>query len=540
MENQPRGLGFTGDPIQALFQKLIRKQNSAHLINRDKIVGHSLAIGNPGAGKTSGNRRELELRWQAGHKIFCLYDAGRMDLAFFMFPSVSPFWKKPKLERGKIIGPRRYPVELLYPVTKDIPKKIPKAGVPFTIPVCDLDENDIAAMAGASARDMIRGLFSYMQDKVDEQTTPEDFINIMGTAMKKVQDIDGIKPSHHAAKKMKFDIFQPLLQQGILSSKTAATALNIEEKIRDKNTISVLVLRHCPQNLWGFLVHYFMNHLFKTLAGIGSTKNVKQKTTIILNEIPDLLGNDEESGGSAWAVSKAIGRIAKQSRTSDMFMLLDCQLPQELPDVKDTMQRIYVYNSGIAEVQKAMEIIGISTRTGEIGSDDLMIIPRLQRGWYYLFDRESGVSIHKQVWTRSRSYHSGEDFYDIYNMVYGLSAYTDIRPILAVLKKEQQESIDAWKLRQELTTGQAQPKPAGGKRRKKADDDEDEDEEEEDDTDDNAIPVKTEPAAVAKLEEPKAVATEPPETPTPPALIQPRVRKPIDWSKAKRFMGTLG
>ena len=33
-----------------------------------------------------------------------------------------------------------------------------------------------------------------------------------------------------------------------------------------------------------------------------------------------------------------------------------------------------------------MEIIGINTRSGQITNDEIMIIPRLPKGYYYLFD----------------------------------------------------------------------------------------------------------------------------------------------------------
>lgn len=534
----------SSDPIQDLFLKRIRKFNKSHTINREKVVGHSLAIGNPGHGKTSGNRREVELRWQVGHKIFCLYDAGRMDMAYFMFPSVSPFWRKPKMEKNKIIGPRRYPVTLLYPVTRDLPQKIPNFGVPFTIPVSDLDENDLIAMAGSSSKDMIKGLYSYMETMVTEETTPDDFVNIMGAAMKKVKDTDGIKPSHHAVKKLKFDVFQPLISQGILSSKTAPTALDLEAEIRKRDTITVLVLRHCPQNLWGFLVHYFMNHLFKVLAGIGRTKRVKQKTTIVLNEVADLLSNDDDTGGSAWSISKTIGRIAKQSRSSDMFMLLDSQIPQELPDVKDTMQRVYVYNSGRPEVEKAMEIIGISTRSGEITADDLMIIPRLPRGWYYLFDRENGLGIYKQVWTRSRTYLSGEDFYDIYDKIYGKSAYTDIRAIIADLQEEKARSAAAWELRKQLINGEPDVviEPAATAMRHL------------EETKAITLPpapappvdVDEEETILDELDELEEVSSEPsqeetePQEPAAPWNPRKKKTKSRDWSLLKRILPTLG
>jgi hypothetical protein len=437
--------------LSELFSKVIKKHNNLHLVgSKDTTIGHSLCIGNPGHGKTSSNRREVEIRVSKGHKIFCLYDAGRMDLAYFMFPSVSDFWKVPKLDGKRIIAAKAYKTTLLYPVTKNIPKKLPYNAIPFTIGINDLDENDFTSLVGISGKETIKSALYYMEKHVDEFTTPNDYLNIMGDALKSSEDRDKIKPSHFAVKKLKGDALQPLINEGLLTSGSQQTCLDLRELARDKKTIHVLVLKHCPQNLWGFLVHYFMNHLFKILGGLDNEKRIKQKTTFVLNEVADLLDVSAETGSSSEAISNMIGKIAKQSRTSNIFMLMDTQLPQQLPDIKDTMQRIYVFNSGLAEAQKAMEIIGISQRTGEITGEDLMLIPRLPRGYYYLFDKTFGVSMHKLVWTRSRSYLDGEDFYDIYEKVFGQSSYTNITEILNKIRKERTDSEELWRKRDEM------------------------------------------------------------------------------------------
>lgn len=437
------------DPIYPVFFKVFNKQWKYHLI-KNKDIGNSLCIGNPGFGKTTCNRRECELRYENNHKIICLYDAGRCDMAYFMFPSVSDFWKKPKVERGKIILPKKYPVELLYPVTSNIPKKLPYNAVPFTIGVSDLDENDIVALVGTGSKDTVKGALNFMKKKIDKDTTGLDYLNIMGHGLKKVEDSDSIKPSHFGIKKLKSDVFLPLINEGLLSSKNSDTAIDIRSIITNKKTMSILILRHCPQNLWGFLVLFFLNHIFKSLSGIDAEKRIKQKTTVVMNEVADLLTADEDAGSSSGSIAKMIEKIAKQYRTGNMYLLMDTQIPQELPDVKDTLNRIYVFNSGVSEVQKVMEIMGISFRSGQINSDDLMIIPRLPKGYYYLFDRVSGVSIHKLLWTRSRTYLDGEDFYDIYNKINGISSYINIAPILDKLETEREKSEEIWNYRKNM------------------------------------------------------------------------------------------
>lgn len=399
---------------------------------------------------TSSNRREVELRWRANQKVFCLYDAGRCDMGYFMFPSVSPFWKKPKIDGNKIVTARSYPTELLYPVTKNMPKKLPFNAKPFTIAVSDLDEDDIVSLTGFQSRETIKGMLNYMEDFVDDETTAEDYIHIMSAGLKKSSDSDSIKPSHHGAKKLKYDVFKPLINEGLLSSKKVSTAVDIRSMIKDRHTISVLILRHCPQKLWGFLAHYFANHIYKNLIGMEGDKMIRVPTTIVFNEVPDLLTTGgEESGESGIAISKLISRIAKQSRTGNLFMLLDAQLPQELPDVRNIMQRVYVFNSSVPEIQKAMEISGITTRTGMINQDDLSLIPFLPSGYYYLF-YQGGVAFQKLAWTRSRTYLEGDDFYEIYDRVYGKSSYVSVLEILKELKEEKKESEATWEYRKEL------------------------------------------------------------------------------------------
>jgi len=432
------------DPLYSTFKTRIAKQFKPHLISRNqKVVGNSLSIGNPGYCKTTGNRREVELRYGLGHKIFCLYDAGRLDMSFFMFPSVSPFWKKPKLHFSKIVTARSYPTEPLIPITSHIPKRLPNCFRPFTIAVSDLTEEDLVALVGEGSKDTIRAAWEYMKIRVNKKTTANDYIQLLTQALNTKEKDQKI--SHFGPRKLIDSVFRPLLNQGLLSSKNASTAIDVKEIMKDKRTISTLVLRHCPKNLWGFLVHFFMNHINKHLGGFEETKRMKIKTTIVLNEVADLLADDEEKSSAAYSVRKMIGNIAKQSRTVDIFLLMDTQLPSELPDVKDTMSRIYVYNSSLASITRAMQIIGISQAAGDISSDDYALIPRLDRGWYYLFDRTSGVSIHKLMWLRSRTYLDGDDFYEIYDKIFGKTKYQNIRPLLDELAAEKKESEYAWK-----------------------------------------------------------------------------------------------
>jgi len=439
------------DPLYPIFLKLIKKHTKPNRFNKPLTgIGNSLAVGGPGQCKTSGNKKEIELRFDKGSKICLLYDAGRMDLPYFMFPSNDDFWKKPKLDGKFIVGRRPYPILLAYPVSKNIPEKLPKNAIPFTIAVDSLTEDDLVALVGGASRDTIKGIFYYMQNYVNEDTTAEDYVNMMGAALKKVEDTDGIKPSHFGAKKLKGDFFQPLLNEGLLSSAKASTVINIREMIKDNKTMFCLVIKHTPKYLWGFLVHYFMNHISIELGGFGTERQLKQHVTIGLTEIADLLSQDEDIGSAAYSITTMIEKILKQSRTFAISLLMDTQLPQELPVVKETLQRIYVYNSSIPSIQKAMEIIGISQRSGEITNDDLMVIPRLSRGWYYLFDRDEGVSIHKLVWCRSRSWKEGENFYDVYDKVFGKGAYYSIKDKLKELEIERKKSKEAWDLRKQL------------------------------------------------------------------------------------------
>lgn len=435
--------------LHNLWLRVLKRHRKHNIISGPKkIHGHSLAIGVPGSAKTSGNRRELEIRYRFNHKIFCLYDGGtRMDMGYSLFPSNHPYWKKPKVEGNKIVSARKFPTELLYPITSKIKKvKIPKHGIPFTIPVCDLDEKDLLAMVGDSSKDTISGAFAYIKPKLNEESTPQDFLNLMGLALRKTEDTDGIKPSHHGFKKLKTDIIQPLINEGILSSKKVSTAINVRELIKNKK-ISVLVLRHCPSKYWGFLVNFLMNHISRELSGEETGRRLRRKTTISLNEVADLLDKDTETGSSSDSIKKSMGRIAKQSRSVDIFMVMDTQLPQELPDLKETLKRIYVYRSGNAALTKAMEIMGVKVRTGQISDDEIAIIPFMPPGYYFLFDRDSGVSFHKAQRLRSREWLEGEDFYQIYDNYYGNNAYTSIKDILAELNYEKEKSIKDWEIR---------------------------------------------------------------------------------------------
>lgn len=388
-------------------------------------------------------------------------------MAYFMFKSVSDFWKIPKVKtlrngRQIIIAARSYPTEILIPITKDIPKKLPNCFVPFTIAVSDLTQEDLIALLGERYADTIKAAYSYMEEKVTDDTTPLDYIRFLEQAWKR-GDSEGTKLSFSGPKKLIEAVFRPLMQQGLLTSKKLSTILDIKEKIKDRRNISVLCLRHCPKAFHGFLVHYFISHIYNTLSGVGTTKMLKQKVTISMNEVADLLSKDSEQGTSGWSIGQMIGKIAKQYRTASLYLLMDTQLPSELPDIKETFKRVYVYNSSLPSIERAMAMAGISSYAGDINQDDYTIIPRLSPGWYYLFDRDSGVSIHKLMYLRSRTYIAGEDFYDIYDKVYGKTAYQSIQHILDEIHEERARSEADWEYRKKLM---AVPKVNRGRRPK--------------------------------------------------------------------------
>lgn len=432
--------------IKYLFEKVKNKYKKFNTItSTKKATGHSLAVGNPGYGKTTCDRKEVELRRdQQKHKILCVYDAGRMDMALFMFPSNAPFWKKPKYDKGKIIGPKAYKTELLYPNTKHVPDKLPKNGKLFTIPVKDLNEEDISALTGSSSFESIKDILNSMENDLKDYTTPTDYLNTLSNKLKKSQDQDGIKVSHYGAKSMKGKVFQPLINEGILSSSNASTALDLREILKDKETITTLVLRHCPQKLWGFLVNYFMNHSYKILSGSEGNERLKQNTTIVLNEIQDLMEQESDMGESVLAISRSLSKIFRQSRSANLFILGDTQLPQKLPDVKDIIKRMYIFNSGFSVINSSCETMGLTRSTGMLGTDEMSLIPNLPPAWYFLIDREKGVSFHKMAWLRSRTYEEGDDFYSIYENFFGRGSYYSVKKQKEELKEEERKAKELW------------------------------------------------------------------------------------------------
>ena len=459
-----------GEPWYELFEKERKRHSKSSIIKREDFVpggskpvtGNILNIGIPGSTKSTANRRRGEILFEIGHKILILYDGGdRMDICYLMFPSKHLYWKIPKIRKKRnggyeIIGKRSYPVEVLIPITKNIPKgrnELPSNFIPFTIPVCDLDRDDLIALTGKRAMDMISGAYSYMEEKVDEDTTGDDYINLLERAISKKAKKEE-KLTHYGPRRLIERIFRPLNNQGLLSNKKVSCAIDLKEHIMNRKVITVLCLRHCPPQFHGFVVHYLMNHISQILSGRGTTKKIKQKTTIILNEVHILLSKDEEEGSSADAISRKIESILKMHRTSSTFLCMDTQLIDDLPKVKETLQQIKVFASSMASIQKAMEIIGITEKSGQITEDSYQLIPHLPKGWYYLFDRNKGVSMHKLKWCRSRTYLDGENFYDIYREVYGAKlgklAYQDINPLLVELKNQKERSKEMWKYREKI------------------------------------------------------------------------------------------
>jgi hypothetical protein len=432
-------------PADDSFIERIQSKHFQHfLINKNTFVGHVVTVGDIGMAKSSINSRICELDYENGFKVFELHtDASRMDNAFWSFPSDVPFWQIPKVENGKIIAKKSYPMSLLYPISKKTPSKLPVVANLFTIPLNSLDEYDFAALIGADISDSIRQLWNILQPQIKKSTTPNDFVNMLTDIIKSnKKNDDDIKPAWQGAATLKYNIMTPLTTEGIVSSANCETAIDLLEELRDRDRISVLCLRHIPKPLIGFIVHWFINHINILSKQYGI------KAVIKLNEAPDILRKPEMGATSASiAISNQIGSIFKQGRTSNLYFRLDCQDPKELPEIKNTATTVIVCRTSY--LQDVKEMTGFSTKTGAITQDEFLCIPFQKQGQAFIFRRDDEkVKWVKFMWCRHRMWRTGEEFYKMWDKLDG--RWKDVRKELKFVKAEIESSENKWKDKREL------------------------------------------------------------------------------------------
>ncbi len=347
-----------------------RERSRRFFISSKNCLLNFLTVGDVGMGKSTSDAVIAETLYlmrfinrKYRMKIFDLYAADRMEGAFRCLPSNFKEYKSSiAKERGYVA--RGYPTKLLYPMCqaylKNKIKYIPTIGKAFTIPINSLDTVDFQALIGKNFSVTQLSLWETILEYLKDDTTEvdlENFIHLarLGRLKSKRRGIRAVKQgTDSTVGTLRRGVFGKLIRNGLLSSANCPTALNLKEELKDYRSFSVLILRDIDQDLWGFLVHYFLHHIHKLLA----KEKMKPRPYAVycqIREVEDLLASDFSSDADK-VITKDIENFYKQCRTNRTYLLLDLQNMSGTTDTIRKQASIILCHrtSSFPEVQEAL------------------------------------------------------------------------------------------------------------------------------------------------------------------------------------------
>ena len=435
--------------------KNANRNNRRFTINHPN-QGSFMNIGKTGYGKSGSialieeglfDLRYIKRHWKV--KIFDLFDGGRGENMFLCIPNNNLL--KYGVEKLKALNytPKAYPCNILYPMSKNLPNKIPPQGKVFTIPINSLDYSDLQALIGKEITPTVAGIWNSVFSGVTKRTTIEDLKQlIMSATAGKGKKEEDMKTSAFA-RKIIYGALGKLIENNLLSSGVHPFALDIKEECEDVDNISVLALKHIDRECHGFLVNHFISHVVRGL----SMNKIKPPiaTYFVMREVRELLKNDAASQSEA-AIKESLSLVLAKWRTNKTAFVMDNQLHSTLTkDATSLPQKILLFQTD--EARAILDSMGYNTRSGVLTSNQVMAIAMLPKLHCYVIDKDKasgGAYLIRLNPPRHRLFNSGERFDDVYNNLIGIwkrvGIDKDVDPFTPT-EKENQQSKENWKLK---------------------------------------------------------------------------------------------
>jgi len=255
----------------------LRKQTRADPVKisvmRDlhPLVGAIYSFGKIGSGKTVSLLTFAQMYHDHPsfkYKIFDIWGGDRNEHLYWTLPSNKiNYWKNAeKLLRLDSSGPKQYKVNLLYPVTKKLRKKLPsnppfvKSKV-FTINYKDVQLQDMSLIMGSPAN--------------RDETTWKDVIGSLKKGAKTPELLEAFKKK----KAQNYTVFKscvhPLVKEGLLQDEFCDLNIDIYKEIADQEAISVLCLDFVDKEYRLFVAGYIIRKIAESL-------DRRHKKTILL------------------------------------------------------------------------------------------------------------------------------------------------------------------------------------------------------------------------------------------------------------------
>src|SRR3990167_6296725 len=293
-----------------------------------KHITHLCIFGITGSGKSQTLMNCAQRAYFQGAKIVDLYSGGAMEGCYWSLKANHPFWKDREFKfKQQILKAQEFPVEVLCPISKNIPDELPDIFRPFTIPITAITENDLKAMLGNVLTKNEIALWRKITESFNRNTSLHDILNMIIDAQQREDRIPGIHATGISSLHNMFSTFE---KHHLFSSKSCPLAINIKNELNKKSVITSLELRYFPQEIWGFIINYFIHTSFDLVL----QNEIKHPVILLIREAGDFLMSLGNSSPQEEAVRNNFTNVLRKGRKHELFFWIDNQTPLNIDAVK--------------------------------------------------------------------------------------------------------------------------------------------------------------------------------------------------------------
>lgn len=371
------------------------------------LMGGIFLYGKIGSGKSTGMTSAAQKYHDhpdRRYKIIHAWGGDRMEQLYWCFPSRDlGYWKKVKQTlRLEKEGPKQYKVHLLYPMSKDLRKKLPKSdyvqSTVFTIPIKDVTLEDISLVIGNTANTH-EYFWKEAQNAMKKESNGAHLL-------KHIDDMNGLNNALYR------NFIKPLVDNRLLQSETCDYNLDLVEEIKDQETITVICLDFVDKEYRLFILGWILRKMAELLdKGKIPTKNI-----ILLQEAAEFFrATDDSIMPDRYKIFRRyLAHYIRMGRRG-MHLFMDAQSPSETKGMVDGSQDLTIFGKLTSEGDK-------ESGTKQLYKDNLMTkkqiadLSTLNPGEYYI--AESGKKVKKRYFLLPRTMYWKKGYGNFYDNIW--------------------------------------------------------------------------------------------------------------------------
>ena len=294
------------------------------------------------SGKTVAAEQLMSILFRKKYKIVSIYNSWRWESAFMAFPCNMNKWQL-KIREKYGLSCYGLPIKIHIPLSKDL-KYIPRGiSEPFTIPLYEMDEQEISFIGSSNPSQIQITLMGMALEKMKPESTMVDFILEVRKLVRQktiyIKKIDFPSFFQKSTLKVILRMISTYLRESIVSSKNCPTAIDLEEILNDNSYISVFAEGLLPPNLRYLTVSYLVRKIFD----LCKEGKVHVPIFLFTDESEDIIPQDTNNE-LIMKTRDVYAEMARGARGANISLGIVTQSPLSLYDkVRRQLQTKFVF-----------------------------------------------------------------------------------------------------------------------------------------------------------------------------------------------------